>query len=96
MDFYLIPLLVQIVNLALVIFWITGLILIVIEFFREFRGREYDTDSQETEKFRAWKGKRYRRVRRGIIIMVSGITTQVVFTSAIHFVRQYVMNKMMG
>ncbi|MFC1608390.1 hypothetical protein ACFL47_10525, partial [Candidatus Latescibacterota bacterium] len=81
MDISLPIMLVQIVNFIMIILWMTGLILIVIEFFREFRGKKYDADAQETEKFLAWKGKRYHRIKRGLIILISGMSIQVVLTT---------------
>ena len=63
-----------ILTILAVMVWMTGVLIIVYEFFREYRGTLYDSGSHETEKYVQWKKRRSAQYKKGIIIMIIGFS----------------------
>ena len=67
----------QIVSLVFVLAWVTGVLIVVFQFFREYRGKKYNAGNCETDLFKLWKVRRNILIRRGIRIFIAGISCQV-------------------
>ena len=63
-----------ILTILAVMVWMTGVSIIVYEFFREYRGARYDSASHETEKYVQWKKRRSAQYKKGIYIMIIGFS----------------------
>ena len=82
----------QLLDILLVIFWMTGGILVAREFFRDYGGVKYevghagaftgdanpDIEVHDTEGYRTWQMKREQRIYRGLAIFLAGIAIQVI------------------
>lgn len=77
MKSYLLNISFQIVSFAFVLAWVTGMLIVMYQFFREYRGKQYDAGNCETDLFKQWKVRRNILIRRGIRIFFAGISCQV-------------------
>ena len=92
---------IQLLSFIFVIIWMTGAIIIVIEFFREYRGKRYeiehagrftgttetDIDFRETEHFEDWKTRKQIRISRGLKLFITGIVLQIILFIVQKFTR---------
>jgi len=74
MDIFDIAQLHLILTILAVMLWMTGVLIIAFEFFREYRGTFYDSGSHETEKYVQWKKRRSAQYKKGTIIMIVGFS----------------------
>jgi len=77
MNSNLLPLSFQFVSFVFVITWVAGVLLVMYQFFREYRGKKYNAGNCEMDLFTQWKVRRNILIRRGIRIFIAGISFQV-------------------
>ena len=90
MKIYSVQLAFQIFNFIVILTWMTGAIIIVYQFFREYRGKQYDEQGNVSEKFERWKTERYTRINKGIRIFTTGIVLQVLLLIVNYILQHYV------
>ncbi len=87
MKSYFLTISFQTISFVLVLAWVTGMLIVVYQFFREYRGKQYDAGNCETDLFKLCKVRRNILIRRGIRIFIAGISFQVIL-----IVVQYLIN----
>lgn len=83
-----------------VILWLAAAMLLLREFFREYRGKLYDTsrlsphagipdhgplEITESQDFLAWKNMKYRNIRRALLLFAGGIALH----AGLHYTQEY-------
>lgn len=78
-----------ILTILAVMVWMTGVSIIVYEFFREFRGARYDSAALETDTFMQWKKRRSAQYKKGIYIMIIGFSLHALLFIIPYIVKAY-------
>lgn len=74
MKTFFITFLFQIAIMICVLIWVTGALILTYQFFREFRGKKYSDNSEESSLFTKWKTDRALAMKKGLLIFIAGIT----------------------
>lgn len=86
MKSYYLTMIIQIVSFVFILAWVTGALIVVYQFFREYKGKKYNAGNSETDRFKKWKIGRNSIIRRGLRIFIAGISFQIILIIVQYFI----------